>query len=135
MNLINVFNYVTEKDEKGNYIHGGATYNINTHEFNPTSGYIVALIGHEKIVDVPTTLNEWQDIMTDYLTASVWDCIAEQHNVYLGFWIEEGKLYIDLSERYEDFETAFKVGFERGQKAIWDSANSVSIYLVSSIAI
>ena len=40
MNLLNVFNRIVEN--------GGATYNLSTGEFNPNSGYGVALKGFER---------------------------------------------------------------------------------------
>ena len=135
MNLISVFNYLTEQDAAGNYVNGGATYNLNTHEFNPKSGYIVSLIGFEKVVEIPKNLNEWQTVITQYLgKRGVFDALAEQENVYLGLWIDGDRLCIDLSERIDCLGTAMSKGSERKQKAIWDANQGKVIYLYKKVS-
>jgi len=115
MNLINVFNSIQET--------GGATYNLNTSELNPNTGYIVALVGFERIIErKPITFSGFQDVLLPYLDRKVWDTIGGREDIYLGFWIEQGKLYIDLVERIEDRADAIKEGFKRGQLAIWDAS-------------
>jgi len=127
-NLIEVYNYLTEMDGQGNLVHSGASYNLFTGDFNPDSGYMVALSGYEKIVGFPSTLNVFQDVMLNYLQGRILKVMGEA-DIYLGFWFNEGTLCIDLSERIEDEPTAIKVGLARNQKAIWDATNKRDIVL------
>jgi hypothetical protein len=127
-NLIEVYNYLTEMDGQGNLVHSGASYNLFTGDFNPGSGYMVALSGYEKIVGFPSTLNVFQDVMLNYLQGRVLKVMGDA-DIYLGFWFNEGMLCIDLSERIEDEPTAIKVGLARNQKAIWDANNKRDIVL------
>lgn len=130
MNLINVYNYLSKRDDNGKYVNGGATYNLNTHEFNPTNGYIVAFVGYEMRVKMPENLNDWQRLMEKYLTHKVWDRIAEQFNIYLGFWIDEGDiLVIDIVEKIDDEAEAINTGIQRNQQAIWDANKQQVIFL------
>lgn len=127
MNLINVFNSIKET--------GGATYNMNTSELNPKTGYIVSLIGYEKIVDkIPQTFNEFQDIVLNYLQKKVWDILANSEMIYLGFWVHNNKLVIDLSERFETRQGALLTAYERNQQGVWDAAQSKTIYLTKKVS-
>lgn len=121
MNLINVFNSI-EKN-------GGATYNINTGELNPSEGYMVSLVGFEKATKIPENLNEFQNIMSAYLDKKVWDQLAISEDIYLGFWIDGDTFYVDLSEKFEFKEWAITIGYNRNQKAIWDANKKETIYL------
>lgn len=113
MNFINVFNAIQKN--------GGATYNINTSELNPTDGFIVSLVGFEKITKVPVDFKEFQEILLSYLTKTVLDQIGGRDDIYLGFWVEDNKLYIDLSEKIEDRDEAILQGYKRGQLAIYNA--------------
>jgi hypothetical protein len=129
-NLIGVFHYLNAFDGSGDRINCGASYNIFNGDFNPDSGYMVALEGYEKVVDMPTDLNRFQDVILNYLQARVWDGMnKEAGDIYIGFWINEGKLYIDLSERIINKHHAMRAGIRRNQKAIWDANKRQEIFL------
>lgn len=42
------------------------------------------------------------------------------NNFDLGTWVENGIVYLDTVETYNNFETAKKLGLERGEIAIFD---------------
>lgn len=127
MNLINVFNSIQEN--------GGATYNMNTSELNPSTGYIVALVGFEKVIEkIPQTFANFQDVLLPYLDRKVWDAIGGREDIYLGFWINDGKLYLDLVERIEDRFDAIKEGWKRGQIAIWDAKTKEEITVRTKVS-
>jgi hypothetical protein len=48
---------------------------------------------------------------------------------YVGLWVNDGKLYIDLSVQFNDRQVAMNVGREFNQKAIWDVALDKEIKL------
>jgi hypothetical protein len=110
----------------------GASYNLHTRELNPSTGFMVAIPGFEKEYDIPTDLNKFQDIVTSYtINRDMWDKIlSNPEGIYLGFWLNEGKLVIDLAENIRDMGTAYHEGFERNQIAIYDCANKHDIKIV-----
>jgi hypothetical protein len=114
MNFAAVFDSINKNN--------GASYNLHTRTLNPDSGYMVSLSGFESIVDVPQDLNKFQDTVVAYcIDRKLWDKIASDPiNIYLGFWVNDGKLYIDLSENINDFGTAYHLAVERGQIAFYD---------------
>jgi hypothetical protein len=114
MNFLAVYNSLTQNN--------GASYNLHTRTLNPDAGYMVAIPGFEKIVDIPKDLNEFQDVVTSYcINREMWDkIISNPDNTYLGFWINEGKLYIDLTENIPAKDSAITIGHERNQIAIYD---------------
>ncbi len=88
----------------------------------PTTGYMVALSGHEERVPVEAfTL----DRLIRYVKAH-FDALMED-NMFLGAWANEGHVYLDVSERIADRELAVEVGKLRGQLAIWDVVSSQEI--------
>lgn len=108
---------------------GGATYNYNIPELNPTAGFVVALQGHEKTYPIPANVNRFQDVVTDYLNAEVTAILQDSRNYFLGFWIEKDLLYVDIVEVIDDQLEAIQAGIERKQLAIYDNAKKESIYL------
>lgn len=48
---------------------------------------------------------------------------------YLGFWIDSGKFYLDLSFHIKNKSQAILEGLNNDQLAIWDCKNQKSIYL------
>lgn len=114
MNFITVFNSIMQNN--------GASYNLHTRTLNPDAGYMVAIPGFESIVDIPVDLNKFQDEVTAYcINKDMWNKIATNpDNIYLGFWLHEGKLYIDLTENIIDKDDAILAGNERNQIAIYD---------------
>jgi len=121
MNFITVFDTIIKT--------GGASYNINTSELNPKTGFFVSLAGFEKATSIPTNLNRFQDIVQSYLTSEILSEIGESPNIYLGFWVHQDTLFLDLSELFEDRTNAIREGYNRHQKAIYDNKNKESIIL------
>ena len=103
---------------------GGASYNINTGEYNPTKGYFVSVMGCE---DKSESLNK--DLIKTYVYKHL-DVLANTDK-FLGAWLNEddGLYYLDCSEQIHDLRTALVQGMRRDQKAIWDANNSREIRL------
>lgn len=121
MNFINVWNSIVSNE--------GASYNLSTGEMNPTTGYMVALKGCERIYTAPENLNQFQDVVQNYLSGDLLNIVLSNKDLYLGFWLHEGKLYIDLSENIQNKISALKMGMERGQITIYNCENTGSIFL------
>jgi hypothetical protein len=101
----------------------GATYNLNTGELNPTSGYFVGLKGNEKIIGLD---NYTKDVQTYVLANST--KLSDKDN-YLGSWINEDEIVLDIAVRVDSLDKAIKLGKENEQSAIYDASNKVVIWL------
>lgn len=89
----------------------------------PTSGYMVALAGHEERIPVEAfTL----DRLTRYVKAHA-DVLLEG-DTYLGAWMSDGHVFLDVSECVVTSRAdAIELGAARGQLAVWDVVNSAEI--------
>ena len=93
---------------------GGLTIKPFTGE-KPSGGYMVALQGYELQVPV-----------SEFFTGVVADYIGEHAQklmsnpaLCLGTWLNEGIVYLDLSENVPNREKALELGRERHQLAIF----------------
>lgn len=130
MKLLNIFDYLTQTDEQGNRVNSGASFNINTGDFNPKPGYFVALGSqYQAMYPIPKTPNQWQERVLHFLGKRTLDAIGGREDIYLGFWIHNDTLYMDLSERIMDRDEAIRQGHARDQIAIYDTENGQDIYM------
>lgn len=91
----------------------GVTINLDGHI--PVRGYAVSLKGFEKIVDLKDF--EYETIKVYILDN--WYTL-EQENTYIGTWINENKVYLDISVILSNIYEALKFGKANKQKAIYD---------------
>lgn len=107
---------------------GGASFSIETGELNPTTGYMVAIAGHEKIVPNVTNPKQLQYIVADYIKEHAIILAAGlSSDTFIGTWLHQDKLYLDVSKNVTDKETAVRMAIENNQLAIWDCKNKVEI--------
>ena len=113
-NLIHVFNEVIEK--------GGATYDLMSGKLNTDSGYMVALPGYETIIQLGSTLtlDKFRNYVIFYLGDKELCVLLGEEETYLGFWLHDGKLYIDIAKRLLDRNEAILLGRANGQHSIYD---------------
>lgn len=118
--MSNLINFV-----QGIHANGGATYNLNTGEFNPTNGYIVGLKGTQ----VKTAYNPLTtpDDVKSYI-AKFGSQLTSVDN-YLGSWVENGELYLDVVVKISDQQDAHNTAVTNDQMAYYDCANSCSVYV------
>jgi hypothetical protein len=119
-NLINFKNSIINN--------GGATYNLMTNEFNPDHGYIVSIKGYED----RSKFNEvsLQHKIVEYVKKNADVFIdAENHELFLGGWIDNGDLFLDVSTLIEDKDKAIRVAIVNDQKAYYDCNIGKSINL------
>ena len=121
MNFISVWNSIVSSN--------GASYNLSTGELNPETGYMVAQENPSASFPMPKSLNEFQDVIQTYLTSTTLNELVNSPTLYLGFWVNYGRLIIDLSENIQDRAQAFGLGVDRSQLAIYDCANKKDIDL------
>ena len=98
---------------------GGLTINRHMEELTYNRGYMVSVYGYEKKLDdfsfeeVEKVVSEYQQIVKGAL--------------YIGFWIDNGVLYIDISKYIYNKSQALKFGKQNKQIAIFDIENQESI--------
>ena len=94
---------------------GGLTIKPFTGE-KPSGGYMVALQGFE--LQVPVS-EFFTGIVADYIGEHAQKLMSNPA-LCLGTWINEGIVYLDLSENIKSREQALELGKERGQLAIFN---------------
>lgn len=99
----------------------GGTYNKELKSINVKSGYMVSLQGYE--------VKSRTDEETEQAIIKNMEIIKGLDNAYLGTWIDEGIVYIDISVLVENKEDALELGKINNQIAIYDIQNNESIYL------
>lgn len=114
---------------------GGATYNIVTGAV-PTTGYAASMQGHEKVIELPAT---WDSMLSEeramFMKQHVLDFIVtngltlETEWDYIGAWIQDSKVFLDVTRVFEQLYDALLFGMLNGQKAIYNFDNDKSIEL------
>lgn len=104
----------------------GCSYNLNTGELNPTSGYMVGIksMGQQEVRYREDSL---EDHVKTYLLN--WSQVLEGGDLFFGAWVYKGMLCFNLSKRYEDRLEAVEAGRKWGQTAIWDNEKKENIFL------
>lgn len=101
---------------------GGGSFNIYGNK-KATNGYMCS------ILDVATIdISEFDFSVIDTIIEKNKD-LLKRKNIYLGTWIEGGKIYIDISKNYKSRYYCLKFAKKLNQKAIFDLNNFTSIYL------
>lgn len=116
------------------YIVGNAKYL----EPSAQDGYMVSLKGNYAGVDLQESSKFIS--LTD-MKSDVEGLMAEMHsnilkvysktevNLYIGLWVEEGKIVADVSVNVPDRESAILLGLANKQRAIYDCRMQECIYL------
>lgn len=108
-------------DIKKIILEGGATLNKYGKDFVSSEGFMVSVFGAEfKTTDEGTAKNK----IEEYLKK-----IQTQEGLFVGVWVDEGEVYVDLSIHIIDYNEALEVARNNKQKAIFDLKNKTSIYL------
>jgi hypothetical protein len=90
---------------------------------SPTTGFMCATVPHaEKIFQSSEEIT--QPAIQSYLDQHK-DFLSENPKLHLGGWIDPDteKVYLDLSEQFEDEASAVAAGIKHNQLAVWDVAN------------
>ena len=105
-------------------LNNGVSYNINTGESNPTTGYMVSLNGFEETFGFDDFENK--DI-SNYMAKHINKLSDER--CFLGGWVNENQVFLDISINLQDLETAILYGINGSQQSIFDCANNKTITL------
>lgn len=105
--------YIVEND--------GLTLSNDGKIANLNSGYMVSLEGYEKV---------YQDIkFIDLKMVKSYLKKAKEKNAFVGFWVSDKKIYIDLSINVNERGEALELAKQNNQLAIFDCLNLKEIRL------
>lgn len=99
---------------------GGATVSLNG-EALPTHGYFVSDQGGEVIPFEKFT----EDTVRGFAHVHAFELAHAA--VYLGGWVSDGQVYLDITRHYFNRVSALNAAAENQQLAIWDVANATEI--------
>jgi hypothetical protein len=107
---------------------GGATMNVATGDV-PTSGYVVSMMGNEKIYKL-----FGNDVVKEILISGAVKLYVKENDdvlslpgMYLGSWIDDGVLYIDISNVIDNEHDALRMAVANKQKAYYDLNNAKTV--------
>ena len=94
----------------------GVSYNMVTKEYNPNKGFFVSLPSMETKVslnslsvdNIVTFINRHRTLLQD-------------KTKFIGGWIDNNIVYLDISEQIENKREAFELGYQHNQLAIYDA--------------
>jgi hypothetical protein len=116
---------------KGIINDGGASYNMLTGEFNPNHGFMVSIKGHEKTYN--TDKNSFNYEIADFINGKailLLSGISENYDkIFLGGWIDNGLLYLDVSFLVDTETEAIKMAKDNEQLAYFNNTNKETIYI------
>lgn len=119
-NLINFKNSIIENS--------GASYNLLSGEFNPNNGYMVSIKGHE--LKIPYNTEGLQYEIAQYIKTKADILISGlSENKFIGAWLNDGYLFLDVSIKVDTLNEAIQLGRENNQLAIFDCSNGKEITL------
>ena len=97
---------------------GGFT--LDSHGNVPTDGYMVSLPGFTKRYPLET--------FSDYNAESYWATYgSKSFGFFFGGWVEDGEVWLDVSQNIPTLSEAVRTAYEHNQIAIWDVVNKCEI--------
>ena len=102
---------------------GGATLDYHLNNFNSDKGFMVSIKGQE----VKVNKNDIENIKKEIEKKR--EFIKDKKGLYVGLWLENDVLFIDISIHIIDYLEALEVARNNDQKAIYDLQKNDSIYL------
>lgn len=100
---------------------GGITLNSDGKIAELKNGYMVSLDGYEKKLKSIKLVDLKQ--VKSYLKT------AKKLNAYVGFWLDDNTIYLDISININNKKIALKTAKENKQLAIFNCKKKESIYL------
>ncbi len=98
------------------------SYSFNYEE--PKTGYMVGgvswtMVGQSGVID-PYAIQTFLEAHRAILSWS---------SIFVGWWTNDGKVYIDISDHYESESSSLVLAESRGEIAVWDVQNSKEIFV------
>ena len=100
-----------------------------TIDLEEKKGFMCSIYGMEKTFNLEQ-LEELEKELDNYK-----NIVKNKKNVYVGLWLDNNIIYLDLSKHYNDKKQAIKKGIENRQLAIYDIEKDKSIDLLKNVYI
>lgn len=98
----------------------GATLTSDLDNATIDNGYMVSLAGYE----IKTTIELLSsEMLKEYQS------IAKQHNAFVGLWLDNNELYLDISVNIKDKQQALKMARDNKQLAIYHMDKGATVYV------
>lgn len=111
---------MTKKDLKNILKNGGASIK-NGLVKNLKSGFMASYENHENIIKYNKNESLILQMIKDY--------VKQFKNDYIGLWLDNGLIYIDVSKRFTSKKACLDFARKNKQLAIYDNKKGCSIYL------
>lgn len=111
----------------------GFSIDIRTKQ-SPKDGFIASDKGAERVLDwepLRASRASLRTAIKDYVSDHVE--LLDNKGSFFGAWVEQGKLYLDVSRRYSSRSEGVRAGFRNEQKAIYDVVNDSYIYMEDEV--
>lgn len=102
---------------------GGGTFNEDLTPVMREDGYWVSVADHGTVVPV--------DEFDDVALARYAGHVNLRSDEYIGAWVDEGLVHLDVTRWFEDLNEALEFGAKNGQLAIWDIAGNREIRVLA----
>ena len=116
--MYNLINTIYDETLKNN----GASYNLDN--VAPTKGFMVATFGNELVINQKDFTKE---ILKNFIESKLE--LLQNKNYCVGTWMDDGKVYLDISENIKNKNKAIFKGKINKQIAIFDLSSFESVYL------
>lgn len=103
---------------------GGFTIDGNFKPIQEKKGYMVSLYGYEKTYSLN---GDYKDLKADLMKYQA--MVKQYKNIYIGLWIDNDLIYLDISKHYTSKKRAIQAGIQNDQLAVYDIAKNESVYL------
>ena len=111
----------------------GFSIDIRTKQ-SAKDGFIASDVGAERVLDfapLKASRAALRTALRDYINDHAE--LLDNKGSFFGAWVEEGKLYLDVSRRYSSRSEGVRAGFKNEQKAIYDVINDSYIYMKDEV--
>lgn len=108
---------------------GGFTIDNEYKKIDKKSGYMVSLLGFETTVNIKN-IDKIDAIINDYKKI-----IGNKKELYIGAWLDNDIIYIDISKHIEKKQNAVNFGIKNKQLSIYDIKNNDCINLLKNVYI
>lgn len=122
--ISNLAKVIIDLTSQGNVIGGTLNFDAQTVQFD--KGYFVS----RKAPSIILSLEKFKELTIDQISELLKKLYFKATaSDYLGFWVDDQKIYIDLSCHILNRSQAINFGLSQDQLAIWDCYYSQSINL------
>ncbi|MFY1688160.1 hypothetical protein [Plantactinospora sp. WMMB782] len=118
---------------RGALTDGGATVPMDGGEV-PGIGYMVG-VGGIKLLAAQFSEAQLEERIRHWADSVRLSTGLAADRLYLGSWLDEGLIYLDISEHYQSEALALAVAEVRGEKAIYSLATGVSIDVAAPVSV